>query len=192
MLIRESSSEPHSSNVRQFVLSRAEQHVSVVEASSDSNGGNGKALATTRVERMMTWMRNVASDVFLPDGYPSSVSQDYLEYQKWDTLQALASSLSGQLSTQAILSGLGVGKQEATATSATIQWLTIDGTSMLARLAFAWGFSQQLDQNTKVSAHLSTCLGQCCHLCHRIVEIRHLEYQYVGALCLSLSLDCNL
>jgi hypothetical protein len=27
------------------------------------------------------------SSVFLPQGYPSSVSDDYLEYQIWDTIQ---------------------------------------------------------------------------------------------------------
>ena len=26
-------------------------------------------------------------EVFLPQGYPSSVSDDYLTYQLWDTLQ---------------------------------------------------------------------------------------------------------
>jgi len=90
-------------------------------------------------------------NVFLPEGYPASVSEDYAEYQRWDTIQALASSLSGQLSTLAVLEGLGVGTAEKTATNATLQWLTMDGTSMISRLLFAWGFSQQLDQNTKVT-----------------------------------------
>ena len=30
--------------------------------------------------------------VLLPEGYPSSVSKDYLEYQLWDTLQVLSDS----------------------------------------------------------------------------------------------------
>jgi hypothetical protein len=45
----------------------------------------------------------VLSDAFLPEGYPDSVSEDYLTYQFWDTLQALCSSITGQLSTLAIL-----------------------------------------------------------------------------------------
>lgn len=48
---------------------------------------------------------------FLPEGYPSSVSQDYLRFQMWDTLQALCSYIRGLLSSQAILKGVGVGKQ---------------------------------------------------------------------------------
>ena len=43
------------------------------------------------------------ASVFLPVGYPDSVSKDYLIYQVWDTLQALCSSVTGLLSTQAIL-----------------------------------------------------------------------------------------
>ena len=33
--------------------------------------------------------------IFLPSGYPDSVSDDYLDYQKYDTLQAFASTISG-------------------------------------------------------------------------------------------------
>lgn len=34
--------------------------------------------------------------IFMPAGYPDSVSEDYLAYQKWDTLQAFASTISGK------------------------------------------------------------------------------------------------
>ena len=40
------------------------------------------------------------TDVFLPEGFPDSVSDDYVNYQIWDTLQAFANSISGSLSTQ--------------------------------------------------------------------------------------------
>uniref|UniRef100_A0A8C9R720 RUS family member 1 n=1 Tax=Scleropages formosus TaxID=113540 RepID=A0A8C9R720_SCLFO len=76
--------------------------------------------------------------VFLPQGYPDSVSKDYLQYQFWDTVQAFSSSLSGNLSTQASLRGVGVGNQEATVAAATVTWLLRDGTGMLGRILFAW------------------------------------------------------
>jgi hypothetical protein len=47
--------------------------------------------------------------IFLPAGYPHSVSPDYRAYQIYDTLQAFCSSLIGLLSTRAILQGFGVG-----------------------------------------------------------------------------------
>lgn len=34
--------------------------------------------------------------IFLPQGYPDSVSEDYIYYQLWDTLQAFCSTISGQ------------------------------------------------------------------------------------------------
>uniref|UniRef100_A0A8C6NH94 RUS family member 1 n=1 Tax=Nothobranchius furzeri TaxID=105023 RepID=A0A8C6NH94_NOTFU len=76
--------------------------------------------------------------VFLPQGYPESVSDDYLQYQFWDTVQAFSSSLSGTLATQASLKGVGVGNQAATVAGATITWLLRDGTGMLGRILFAW------------------------------------------------------
>ncbi|CAJ0947446.1 unnamed protein product, partial [Mesorhabditis belari] len=49
--------------------------------------------------------------IFLPQGYPHSVTGDYLEYQMWDTIQAFASSITGALATEAILKGAGVGNE---------------------------------------------------------------------------------
>ncbi|KAI5097089.1 RUS1 family protein C16orf58-like isoform X1 [Silurus meridionalis] len=88
-------------------------------------------------------------NVFLPQGYPESVSEDYLQYQMWDTLQAFSSSLSGTFATQASLKGVGVGNQEATVAAATITWLLRDGTGMLGRILFAWFKGSKLDSEAK-------------------------------------------
>ncbi|KAJ7989540.1 hypothetical protein DPEC_G00305600 [Dallia pectoralis] len=92
---------------------------------------------------------SVFKSVFLPQGYPESVSGDYLQYQFWDTLQAFSSSLSGTLATQASLRGVGVGNQEATVAAATITWLLRDGTGMLGRILFAWLKGHKLDSEAK-------------------------------------------
>ena len=68
--------------------------------------------------------------IFLPEGYPKTVSADYLEYQIWDSFQALCSSLTGTLSTHAILKGVGVG-DGATAAAASVRWLLRDGSGPL-------------------------------------------------------------
>lgn len=44
-------------------------------------------------------------DIFLPAGYPHSVTDDYLEYQIYDSLQAFSSSIAGLLSSRAVLEG---------------------------------------------------------------------------------------
>lgn len=87
--------------------------------------------------------------VFLPQGYPESVSQDYLEYQIWDTIQAFASSITGTLAAQAVLKGVGVGDENATVLAATMTWILKDGTGMLGRIVFTWLRGSSLDCNSK-------------------------------------------
>ncbi|EQB77933.1 hypothetical protein CB1_000556016 [Camelus ferus] len=71
-------------------------------------------------------------------GFPDSVSPDYLPYQLWDSVQAFASSLSGSLATHAVLLGIGVGNAKASVSAATATWLVKDSTGMLGRIVFAW------------------------------------------------------
>ncbi|XP_072022371.1 RUS family member 1-like [Amphiura filiformis] len=96
-----------------------------------------------------TGIRTFVRDVFLPLGYPESVSEDYMSYQLWDTLQAFCSTIIGTLATHAMLKGAGVGDETATATAATITWLLKDGTSMAGRIMFAWYNSSNLDCDCK-------------------------------------------
>lgn len=48
------------------------------------------------------------STLFLPTGYPESVTPDYTAYQIYDSLQAFASSIAGLLSSRAVLQSLNV------------------------------------------------------------------------------------
>ncbi|KAK7499136.1 hypothetical protein BaRGS_00009683, partial [Batillaria attramentaria] len=87
--------------------------------------------------------------VFLPQGYPDSVSEDYLSYQIWDTVQAFASSVSGTLAAHSLLHGIGVGDENATVLAASFTWLLKDGTGMLGRILFAWMKGNKLDCDAK-------------------------------------------
>ena len=73
---------------------------------------------------------------FLPAGYPDSVSDDYIEYQFFDTLQALCSSLNGSLAQYSVLKTLGVGDGSATVLSATLTWILRDGCGMITNIIF--------------------------------------------------------
>jgi hypothetical protein len=86
---------------------------------------------------------------FFPEGYPASVSDDYLEYQTWDTIQAFASSISGSLATKAVLEGVGVGDGNATSLAATITWLMRQGAGMVGQIIFTWIQGSDLDHNCK-------------------------------------------
>eukprot|EP00062_Callorhinchus_milii_P026825 gi/632989403/ref/XP_007883630.1/ PREDICTED: UPF0420 protein C16orf58 homolog [Callorhinchus milii] len=113
-------------------------------------GLNGELLIRSEAERRA---RHTATDlltsVFLPQGYPDSVSGDYLTYQIWDTVQAFASSITGTLAMQAVLKGVGVGDTTATVAGATSTWILKDGTSMLGRILFAWLKGSELDCDAK-------------------------------------------
>ena len=88
-------------------------------------------------------------EAFFPEGYPASVSDDYLQYQTWDTIQAFASSISGSLATKAVLEGVGVGDGNATSLAATITWLLRQGAGMVGQILFTWIQGSDLDHNCK-------------------------------------------
>ncbi|KAM6155882.1 RUS family member 1 [Rhynchocyon petersi] len=105
------------------------------------NGGSNRGAAWSPLSGLQS--------VFLPQGFPDSVSPDYLPYQLWDSVQAFASSLSGALATQAVLQGIGVGNAKASVSAATATWLVKDSTGMLGRIVFAWWKGSRLDCNAK-------------------------------------------
>ncbi|KAI6062087.1 RUS1 family protein C16orf58-like protein [Aix galericulata] len=80
---------------------------------------------------------------------PPSVSGDYGKYQCWDSLQALCSTVTGTLSTRAVLQTVGVGDSAATATGATLTWVLRDGVGMVTRIVFAWLQGPSLDCEAK-------------------------------------------
>nr|DBA18846.1 TPA: hypothetical protein GDO54_014742 [Pyxicephalus adspersus] len=94
-------------------------------------------------------LRDCLVSLFLPHGFPDSVSEDYLAYQLWDTIQAFASSVTGSLATHSLLRGSGVGDSSATVAAATVTWILKDGTGMVGRILFAWIKGSQLDCDAK-------------------------------------------
>ncbi|XP_039186382.1 RUS family member 1 isoform X4 [Crotalus tigris] len=112
---------------------------------------NGKLNSVTDASK--DWYLNsfhrIFKSIFLPQGYPESVSTDYLAYQFWDTIQAFASSITGTLATQAVLKGVGVGDETSTVAAAAVTWILKDGTGMLGRIAFAWSKGSKLDCDAK-------------------------------------------
>jgi hypothetical protein len=105
------------------------------------------------------WLRGVLSALFLPVGFPSSVTEDYFEFQCWDTLQALCSYLRGMLCTHAVLVGMGVGESTASATSATLSWVLRDGLGMLGSMIFAWWGSISFGHNVKGWRLFADCIN---------------------------------
>lgn len=108
-----------------------------------------KLYVVKRWPRKWSSLKACFSEIFLPVGYPDSVSRDYTEYQIWDSIQAFASSITGTLATQSVLSGVGVGDQGASVLAATTTWILRDGTGMTGRILFAWFQGSNLDYDSK-------------------------------------------
>ncbi|KAI6657421.1 hypothetical protein LOD99_169 [Oopsacas minuta] len=100
---------------------------------------------TTLFTRIYVSILQVMREVFLPEGYPDTVSSDYLAYQFWDTLQAFCSSINNILATQGVLKGSGIGDVKATVMAATVTWLLKSGSGMLGSILFAWTRGSHLD-----------------------------------------------
>ncbi|KAL3995165.1 Vitamin B6 photo-protection and homoeostasis family protein [Acanthocheilonema viteae] len=109
--------------------------------------------------RYAAYWKSLFRDIFMPRGYPQSVSADYLNYQIWDTIQAFASSMNSTLATEAVLRGVGVGNETASTIAAAIAWLLKDGIGMLARILFAWLYSPCLDADCKQWRLIADCFN---------------------------------
>lgn len=87
---------------------------------------------------------------FVPEGFPGSVTTDYAPFQLWDSLQGLSTYIRTMLSTQALLSAIGVGEKSATVIGATFQWFLRDFTGMLGGILFTFYQGSNLDSNAKM------------------------------------------
>ncbi|GAB1318307.1 Vitamin B6 photo-protection and homoeostasis-domain-containing protein [Madurella fahalii] len=86
---------------------------------------------------------------FLPAGYPHTVTDDYLAYQTYDSLQAFSSSITSLLANRAVLEGLGVGDSSSSPTGALILKITGDTISRIATIMFAHRMGQAIEPECK-------------------------------------------
>ncbi|QIW97473.1 hypothetical protein AMS68_002991 [Peltaster fructicola] len=101
----------------------------------------------------------VVLDIFLPAGFPNSVTNDYIEYQIYDSLQAFASSIAGLLSSRAVLSTLGVGDASSSATNAVIFNVLQESLGRLATIGFAYRLGTTLEPECKMYRLLADVLN---------------------------------
>ncbi|XP_057853398.2 protein root UVB sensitive 3 [Cryptomeria japonica] len=113
---------------------------------ADSSGGFSIRRESSR--SLQVWRQLAAA--FLPEGFPNSVTPDYVPFQIWDSLQGLSTYIRCMLSTQALLSAIGVGETTATVVGATFQWFLRDFTGMLGGILFTLYQGSNLDSNAKM------------------------------------------
>ncbi|KAI5926021.1 vitamin B6 photo-protection and homoeostasis-domain-containing protein [Camillea tinctor] len=88
-------------------------------------------------------------DIFLPAGYPHTVTRDYTPYQIYDSLQAFSSTIAGLLSSRAVLQGFGVGDAASSATAAVLLTVLQESTGRLATILFAHRLGRAIEPECK-------------------------------------------
>ncbi|KAG5479878.1 hypothetical protein LSCM4_05886 [Leishmania orientalis] len=106
---------------------------------------------TGSIPTRRVWRRLEAAleRIFLPEGYPNSVTEDLLMFALWDLAQVLANNVTATLSVRSVLLGVGVGESKANLTSSTLSWMMRDGTRMIGSVVFASLISQNLEHRSK-------------------------------------------
>ncbi|KAH7882282.1 DUF647-domain-containing protein, partial [Phlebopus sp. FC_14] len=129
-------------------------------------------------------VRHVLSDIFLPAGYPASVSPGMVArnyYQIYNALQAFCSSVSGLLASRGALEGVGVGDASASATQALLLTVLKDVFSRLTTIIAAYYFGTSLYPETKTFRFLADVVNDASIVLDTLVP-------YIGAINLSSSL----
>ncbi|CAM6088881.1 unnamed protein product [Calypogeia fissa] len=86
-----------------------------------------------RMQEAGIWVNELVRQVFLPAGFPGSVTEGYMEFTSWRMGQIIASQISGVLTTQALLYAVGLGKG-AIPTAAAVNWVLRDGIGYLSKI----------------------------------------------------------
>ncbi|KAL9230593.1 hypothetical protein vseg_005926 [Gypsophila vaccaria] len=108
------------------------------------------SISTKRYDSRFKLIRRQILSAFVPEGFPSSVTPDYVPFQIWDSLQGLSTYIRMMLSTQALLSAIGVGEKSATVIGATFQWFLRDLSGMLGGILFTFYQGSNLDSDAKM------------------------------------------
>ena len=90
------SNDYHGQVIDHFVTEIPKQKAKIV---SVPQGGSDES-SSVSTNGVVCSIKSFFKNAFLPQNFPHSVSEDYLDYQLWDSLQAFASSISGSLATQ--------------------------------------------------------------------------------------------
>ena len=107
---------------------------------------------------LLRWLRVL----FLPSGYPDSVSDSYLRYVKYTFLQVTLNNTNRVLATQAMLLAVGVGN--ALPVAAALNWVLKDGIGHLGSIVVSASINRDFDSDPKRYRFQAVTLGQVANL----------------------------
>ncbi|KAH9607517.1 hypothetical protein KSS87_017447 [Heliosperma pusillum] len=94
---------------------------------------NGDLSPSAGLPNLWLLSKDIVFRLMLPEGFPDSVTSDYLDYSLWRGVQGIASQITGVLATQSLLYAVGLGKG-AIPTAAAISWVLKDGIGYLSKI----------------------------------------------------------
>jgi hypothetical protein len=94
-------------------------------------------------------VKSIVKTTFLPIGFPEKTPHGYLSFSMWSWTQDISTQLRAILATQRVLEGVGVGREGATALSASINFIVRDGFGMASTLMFTALSSDKFRSNVK-------------------------------------------
>lgn len=97
--------------------------------------------------------------VFLPTGYPATVSPDYTTYHIYNALQTFFSAIASLLASRAVLQGLGVGDESASATDAMLLSVLQESMGRVATIMFAHKVGSRIEAECKMYRLLADILN---------------------------------
>ncbi|USP76516.1 uncharacterized protein yc1106_03790 [Curvularia clavata] len=138
-----------------FSSSSGEQQQQGTSAIDKKDEGSSQEKGSTRVDvvtpkQARKTILQQLLDVFLPSGFPNSVTEDYVAYQIFDSLQAFSSSIAGMLASRAVLEGVGVGDPTTTPTAALLLSVLHESTGRIATILFAHRLGTALEPECKM------------------------------------------
>ncbi|CAN8104529.1 unnamed protein product [Discula destructiva] len=122
-------------------------------------------------EKTKTPLPKAVLYAFLPAGFPHTVTDDYLTYQTFDSLQAFSSSITNLLANRAILEGLGVGNADQTPTTALFLQIVQDTFSRLATILFAHRMGQAIEPECKYYRFLADVFNDCAQFLDLLLPV---------------------
>ncbi|XP_006463639.1 hypothetical protein AGABI2DRAFT_120451 [Agaricus bisporus var. bisporus H97] len=103
--------------------------------------------------------KELLTKIFLPAGYPNTVTPDYLLYQILNAAQAFCNSLASLLASRAALEGIGVGDPSATSTGAMLISVLQDIFGRIATIIGAYYLGTRLVPEAKKYRFLADVLN---------------------------------
>lgn len=130
------------------------RHISIGKLTRDNVDSAVKepsSIRETERESDPPTLGSTFKSMFLPAGWPNSVTKDYLQYQLWTFPSHVTGWMSHSLAGSSMLKALGISGGAATAVgfTAAIKWVTKDGVGAAGRLFVGARLSDVFDEDPR-------------------------------------------